>query len=40
MNAVIHELVRVDAQHRVMLVDLRLASGEEVELTVRPTLSF
>ncbi len=37
MNAVIHELVRVDAQHRVMLVDLRLSPGEEVELTVRPS---
>lgn len=36
MSAIIHELVRVDAQHRVTLMDLRLAPGEEVELIVRP----
>ena len=35
MSAIIHELVRVDAQHRVTLMDLRLAPGEEVELIVR-----
>lgn len=35
MSAVIHELVRVDAQHRVSLTDLRLLPGEEVELIVR-----
>ena len=29
MSAVIHELVRVDAQHRVSLTDLRLLPGEE-----------
>ena len=37
MNAVIHELVRVDAQHRVSLTDLRLLPGQEVELIIRPS---
>ena len=37
MSAVIHEVVRVDAQHRVSLTDLRLLPGQEVELIVRPS---
>ena len=35
MNAVLHERVRVDAQHRISLVDARLAPGQEVEIVVR-----
>ena len=35
MNAVIHERVRVDAQHSVSLVDMRLTPGEVVEIIVR-----
>lgn len=39
MNAIIHELVCVDAQHCITLTDLRLAPCEEVELIVRPSQS-
>ena len=39
MNAVIHERVRVDAQHSVSLVDMRLTPGEVVEILVRPSTS-
>ena len=37
MNAVIHERVRVDAQHSISLVDMRLTPGETVEIIVRPS---
>lgn len=36
MTAVIHERVRVDAQHSVSLVDMRLTPGDVVEIIVRP----
>lgn len=37
MNAVIHERVRVDAQHAVSLVDMRLTPGQMVDIIVRAT---
>ena len=36
MNAVIKERLRIDARCRVVIVDERLTSGEEIEVTVRP----
>ena len=35
MNAVITEIIRVDAHHGVHVVDARLVPGEEVEVIVR-----
>ena len=35
MSAIIHDLVRADAQQSVTLMDLGLARGQEVELMVR-----
>ena len=37
MNAVIHERVRVNEQHAVSLVDMRLTPGQMVEIIVRVT---